>query len=44
VEQDYCVVKRIVRPMLGLKAFRFAWITLAGIELVHRPKKGQMAR
>jgi transposase-like protein len=42
VEQDHRAVKRIVRPMLGFKSFRSARRTLAGIELVHMLKKGQM--
>jgi hypothetical protein len=27
--------------MLGLKRFRCTWITIAGIELMHRIRKGQ---
>ncbi|CAL1242016.1 protein of unknown function (plasmid) [Candidatus Methylocalor cossyra] len=42
VEQDHRAVKRIVRPMLGFQSFRSARITLAGIELVHMIRKGQM--
>ena len=42
VEQDQRAVKRIVRPMLGFKSFGSARITLAGIELMHMIKKGQM--
>jgi len=42
VEQDHRAVKRIVRPMLGFKSFRSARGTLAGIELMHMLKKGQM--
>ncbi len=42
VEQDHRAVKRIVRPMLGFKSFRSARRTLAGIELMHMLKKGQM--
>lgn len=30
-----------LRPMLGFKRFRRASITIAGIELVHRIRKGQ---
>ena len=30
-------------PMLGFKRFRNASITIAGIELVHRIRKGQFA-
>jgi putative transposase len=42
IEQDHRAIKRIVRPMLGFKSFRSARITLQGIELMHRIKKGQM--
>jgi len=42
VEQDHRAVKRIVRPMLGFKSFWSARRTLAGIELMHMLKKGQM--
>lgn len=42
VEQDHRAVKRVVRPMLGFKSFRSARITLAGIELLHMIKRGQM--
>ena len=42
IEQDHRSVKRIVRPMLGFKAFHSAKVTLQGIELMHMIKKGQM--
>lgn len=42
VEQAHRAVKRIVRPMLGFKSFQSARLTLAGIELMHMLKKGQM--
>lgn len=42
VEQDHRHVKRQCRPMLGFKSFCSAQITLAGIELIHMIKKGQM--
>jgi putative transposase len=42
VEQDHRAVKRIIRPMLGFKSFWSARRTLAGIELIHMLKKGQM--
>jgi putative transposase len=42
VEQDHRAIKRIVRPMLGLKSFRTARTTLQGIELLHMIKKGQL--
>ena len=42
VEQDHRAVKRVVRPMLGFKSFRSAAATIAGIELMHMIRKGQM--
>src|ERR1041384_663050 len=42
VEQDHRGVKRIPRPMLGLKAFDAAQSTLVGIELMHMIKKRQL--
>jgi transposase-like protein len=42
VEQDHRAVKRLVRPMLGFKAFRSAAVTLTGIELMHMIRKGQL--
>jgi transposase-like protein len=44
IEQDHRAVKRIIRPMLGFKSFWYAANTLAGIELIHMPRKGQMAQ
>jgi transposase-like protein len=44
VEQDHRAVKRIIRLMLGFKSFYSARLTLAGIELMHMLKKGQMIR
>jgi putative transposase len=44
VEQDHRSVKRLTRPMLGFKSFDTAQYTLAGIELMHMVKKGQLAR
>jgi putative transposase len=42
IEQDHRGVKRVTRPMLGFKSFDVAQGTLAGIELTHRLKKGQL--
>jgi transposase-like protein len=42
VEQDHRAVKRVVRPTLGFKSFRSAAATIAGIELMHMIRKGQM--
>ena len=41
VEQDHRAIKRRCASMLGLKSFCSAAITLAGIELAHRIRKGQ---
>src|SRR5215813_6001975 len=42
VEQDHRAIKRVTRPMLGFKAFDAAQCTLAGIELMHMLRKGQL--
>ncbi|SFP91964.1 DDE domain-containing protein [Nitrosomonas cryotolerans] len=42
VEQDYRAVKRITKPMFGLKSFQSAKNIPAGIELIHMIHKGQM--
>jgi len=44
VEQDHRAVKRVTRPMLGVKSFEAAQGTLVGIELMHMIKKRQMLR
>jgi transposase-like protein len=41
LEQDHRIVKRVTRPMLGFRSFEAAQCTLAGVELMHMPKKGQ---
>jgi transposase-like protein len=41
VEQDHRAIKQRCAPMLGLKSFRSAAITLAGVELAHRVRKQQ---
>ena len=41
IEQDHRSIKLRLGPMLGLKRFRNSSITIAGIELVHRIRKGQ---
>jgi putative transposase len=43
VEQDHRAIKRITRPMLGFKSFWSAAITLAGIEIMHMIRKGQLS-
>lgn len=42
VEQDQRFIKKIVRPMLGLKTFRTAKQIVCGIEVMHMLKKGQL--
>ena len=42
VEQDHRFIKKRIKPMLGLKSFRSAKITLAGIESVRMIQKGQV--
>ena len=41
IEQDHRGVKQRIAVMLGLKTFQNAAITIAGIELMHRIRKGQ---
>ena len=41
IEQDHRDVKQRIAVMLGFKDFRHAAITIAGIELMHRIRKGQ---
>jgi len=41
VEQDHRSIKRIIKPIMGFKAFDSAKATLAGIELHHMLRKGQ---
>ena len=43
VEQDHRAVKRITRPMLGFKTLRCARILIAGIEVMHMIRKGQLS-
>ena len=42
IEQDHRSTKFRLGPMLGMKRFRSASITIAGIELIHRIRKGQL--
>jgi transposase-like protein len=41
IEQDHRNVKSRIKPMLGFKVFDRAAVTIAGIELLHRIRKGQ---
>ena len=42
VEQDHRAIKRVTRPMLGLKTFRCARIIISGIETMHMIRKNQL--
>lgn len=42
IEQDHRAVKRVTKPMLGFKSFQSAKNVLAGIELMHMIRKGQL--
>ncbi len=42
VEQDHRFIKKITGPMMGFKAFHSSKATLAGIELAHMIRKGQL--
>ncbi|EDZ99354.1 integrase catalytic region [Burkholderia sp. H160] len=41
IEQDHRHIKSRINVMHGFKSFRNAAVTLAGIELMHRIRKGQ---
>ena len=41
IEQDHRGVKSRIKPMLGFKSFVRAAVTIAGVELLHRIRKGQ---
>jgi len=43
IEGDHRFIRKIIRPMLGFKSFSSAAKTIAGIEVVHMIRKGQMA-
>jgi putative transposase len=43
IEQDHRTIKRLTRLMLGFKSFWSATVTLAGIEIMHMIRKGQMS-
>lgn len=42
-EQAHRAVKRLTRPILGLKSFGAACCTIAGMEIMHAIRKGQLA-
>jgi len=41
IEQDHRRVQQRIRPMLGFKRFDYAAVTISGIELAEKIKKGQ---
>jgi hypothetical protein len=41
VEQDHRRIKQRIRPMLGLKRFDHAAVTISGVEVAEQIKKGQ---
>ena len=41
IEQDHRKVKQRIYPMFGFKKFANASVTISGIELVHKIRKGQ---
>jgi len=43
IEQDHRAIKRRCASMAGFKSFASAAITIAGIELAHRIRKGQFS-
>ena len=43
IEQDHRAVKRLSKPTLGFKSFWAASKVLAGIELMHMIRKGQLS-
>jgi putative transposase len=44
IEQDHRFIKRLTRPMLGFKSFATAAATLAGIEVAHMIRRGQLGQ
>ncbi|CAN2536357.1 IS6+family+transposase+ISBmu21 [Methylocapsa aurea] len=41
-EKNRRAIKRLTRPMLGIKSFRSGTATLAGVEFMHMIRKGQL--
>ena len=41
IEQDHRGVKSRINPVLGFKVIDRAAVTIAGVELLHRIRKGQ---
>jgi IS6 family transposase len=42
IEQDHRFIKKIIKPILGFKSFKTAEKTIAGIEVMHMIRKGQV--
>ena len=42
IEQDHRAIKRVTGPMLNFKSFRAARNVLAGVELMHMIREGQL--
>jgi putative transposase len=42
VEQDHRAIKRLTHPLLGFKSFWAARCTIAGMEVMHAIRKGQL--
>jgi IS6 family transposase len=42
IEQDHRFIKIVIKPMLGFKSFKTAEKTIAGIEVMHMIRKGQV--
>ena len=42
VEQDHRAIERVTRPMLGFKTFRSAQKIIAGVDVMHMIRKGQL--
>ena len=42
IEQAHRAIKRVVRPMRGVKSFRCARAIVAGIQTMHMINKGQL--
>ena len=42
IEQDHRFIKKITKPMMGFKSFYSAKATIAGIEVAHMIRKGQL--
>jgi len=41
IEQDHRRIKQRIYPMLGFRNFKYATVTISGIELAHQMRKQQ---